>query len=55
MARGPVEVQAACGRALAALADAFASSTATGSLEEWAAALGSLQRVVDVASAAQTL
>ena len=53
MARGPVEVQAACESALAELAGAFDTSAVAGSREEWAAALGSLQQVINVASAAQ--
>src|SRR6187431_2500190 len=53
MARGPVEVQAACGAALVELSGAFATSAVAGSLEHWAAVVGSLQRVIDVASAAQ--
>ena len=53
MAGGPREVQAACGDAVAALAGAFVESAVTGSREQWSAAVGSLQRVVDVASAAQ--
>ena len=53
MVRGPVEVQAACGAALVELSGAFATTTVAGSLEQWAAVVGSLQRVIDVASAAQ--
>src|SRR6478609_1883623 len=53
MVRGPVEVVAACEAALLELGDAFASSEVTGSLEEWAAAVGAAQRVIDVASAVQ--
>ena len=53
MARGPVEVQAACGAALVELSGAFATTTVAGSLEQWAGVVGSLQRVIDVASAAQ--
>ena len=53
MARGPVQVQAACESALGALVDAFAQGAVAGSREEWAAALGALQQVVNVACAAQ--
>src|SRR6476659_9665233 len=53
MARGPVEVQAAGDAALLELGDAFASSDVCGSLEQWAAAVGAAQRVIDVASAVQ--
>src|SRR6188472_4012803 len=53
MVRGPVEVQAACGAALVELSGAFATTAVAGSLEQWAAVVGSLQRVVDVASAVQ--
>ena len=53
MVRGPVEVVAACEAALVELSGAFAASAVTGSLEEWAAAVGAAQRVIDVASAVQ--
>ena len=50
---GPREVELASDVALAALADAFATSAVTGSRDQWAGVVGSLQRVIDVASAAQ--
>ncbi|HET6967972.1 MAG TPA: HNH endonuclease signature motif containing protein [Ornithinibacter sp.] len=53
MAGSPGEVQAACEDAVAALAGAFAGSTVAGSRLEWAGVVGSLQRVLDVAAAAQ--
>ncbi len=53
MARGPVEVQAACEAALVELSGAFATSGVSGSREQWAGVLGSAQRVIDVASAVQ--
>ncbi len=53
MATGPVEVGAACEAALDELAGAFATTAVGGSREEWAAAIGAAQRVVDVATAAQ--
>ena len=46
-------VQAATEVAMAALAGAFASASVSGSRAEWAAAVGSLQQVIDVATAAQ--
>ena len=46
-------MQAACEAALGALAGAFPTTPVTGSRAEWAAVLGSLQRVIDVATAAQ--
>ena len=53
MARGPVQVREACEAALADLAGAFDASAVAGSREQWAEALGSLQQVINVASAAQ--
>ena len=54
MARGPQAVVAACSLATTALADgALDPSGTSGSREDWADAVGSLQRVIDVASAAQ--
>ncbi len=53
MARGPVEVQAACEAALVELSGAFATSGVSGSREQWAGVLASAQRVIDVASAVQ--
>ncbi|GAA4407885.1 hypothetical protein GCM10023168_24450 [Fodinibacter luteus] len=46
-------MQTASENAVSALSDAFTESAVTGSVAEWAAAVGALQRVVDVASAAQ--
>ena len=53
MARGPGQVREACEAALADLVGAFGASAVTGSREQWAGALGSLQQVINVASAAQ--
>src|SRR6478752_3686828 len=53
MVRGPVEVVAACEAALVELGGAFTTSAVCGSLEEWAAAVGAAQGVIDVASAVQ--
>ncbi len=53
MGTGPVQVQAACEVVLAELGGAFPTMVSSGSLEQWAGALGSLQQVIDVASAAQ--
>ncbi len=53
MARGPVEVRAACESALAELAGAVPTSDVLGSREQWSAAIGAAQRVIDVASAVQ--
>src|SRR6478672_6756762 len=53
MVRGPVEVVAAYEAALVELGGAFTTSAVCGSLEEWAAAVGAAQRVIDVASAVQ--
>jgi hypothetical protein len=53
MGGGPVQVRSASESAVSALAEAFSASAVTGSREEWAAALGSLQQVIDVATAAQ--
>ncbi len=54
MGDAPVEVQRECEVALAALTRAVPSSAGvTGSVAEWAGAIGALQRVIDVASAAQ--
>ncbi|HET7762469.1 MAG TPA: HNH endonuclease signature motif containing protein [Phycicoccus sp.] len=50
---GPGAVTAAAGRAAAELAVALSPSEVTGTREEWAMAVGELQRVIDVASAAQ--
>ncbi len=50
---GVGEVQAAAQLALAALPGAFATTSVSGSRAEWAAAVGSLQQVIDVATAAQ--
>ncbi len=46
-------VQAATEVAMAALAGAFATASVSGSRAEWAAAVGSLQQVIDVATAVQ--
>ena len=48
-----MEVQDACEGALAALEGAFPTCAPTGTVDQWAAAVGSLQRVIDVASAVQ--
>jgi hypothetical protein len=53
MAAGPVQVEEACESALGALVGAFAEGAVSGSREEWAAAVGAAQRVIDVACAAQ--
>ena len=53
MVRGPVEVVAACEAALVELSARSLRRTVTGSLEQWAAAVGAAQRVIDVASAVQ--
>ena len=53
MARGPVEVQAACESALAELAGAFCDSAVVGAVQEWAEVVGAAQRVLNAASAAQ--
>ena len=54
MGDAPVEVQRECEVALAALTRAVPSSAGvTGSVAEWVGAIGALQRVIDVASAAQ--
>ena len=50
---GPVEVQAVCAAVLGELAGAFPSSEVSGSVEQWAGVLGSLQRVIDTACAVQ--
>ncbi|HET7822910.1 MAG TPA: hypothetical protein VFL10_15420, partial [Ornithinibacter sp.] len=52
MAGGPGQVQEACESALGALVGAFMQGAVSGSREEWAAAVGAAQRVVDVACAA---
>ncbi|MFL6177948.1 MAG: hypothetical protein ACJ715_14945 [Ornithinibacter sp.] len=53
MALGPNEVEAAADAAVAALSAVLAPSDVSGSRQEWAAAAGSLQQVIDVATAAQ--
>ena len=53
MAKGPVEVQAACEAALRELSGAFATSGVAGSREQWASVLASAQRVVNAAGAVQ--
>ena len=54
MGDAPVEVQRECEVALAAVTRAVPSSAVvSGSVAEWAGAIGALQRVIDVASAAQ--
>ncbi|HSO64543.1 MAG TPA: hypothetical protein VLQ78_05520, partial [Ornithinibacter sp.] len=53
MGRGPRQVQLAGEAAVVALAGAFATTSVSGSREQWAGAVGALQRVIDVASAAQ--
>src|SRR4051812_749884 len=53
MAVGPNEVEAAADAAVAALSAVLAPSDVSGSRQEWAAAAGSLQQVIDVATAAQ--
>ena len=53
MGTGPVEVQAVCEVVLGELAGAFPTTQVTGSSAQWAGALGSLQQVIDTASAAQ--
>ncbi len=50
---GPREVQAAAGAAVAALSAVLAPSSVVGSRAEWASAVGSLQQVLDVATAVQ--
>ena len=53
MGTGPVQVQAVCAAVLGELAGAFPTTQGRGSLAQWAGALGSLQQVIDVASAVQ--
>ena len=53
MGTGPVEVQAVCEVVLGELAGAFPTTQVTGSSAQWAGVLGSLQQVIDTASAAQ--
>ena len=53
MGTGPVEVAAVCESVLGELAGAFPTTQVCGSLAAWAAVLGSLQEVIDTASAAQ--
>ena len=53
MGGGPGQVQAACEAALVELAGAFDVGAVAGSREEWAAAVGAAQRVINVAGAAQ--
>ncbi len=53
MGTGPAEVAAVCESVLGELAGAFPSTQVSGSLAAWAAVLGSLQEVIDTASAAQ--
>ena len=50
---GPGEVQASADAAVAALSTVLAPSGVAGSRAEWAGSIGSLQRVIDVATAAQ--
>jgi hypothetical protein len=50
---GPVQVQAVVEVVLGELAGAFPTTQVTGSQAQWAAALGSLQQVIDTASAVQ--
>ena len=50
---GPGEVRAAADAAVAALSAVLVPSGVAGSRAEWAAAVGSLQQVIDVATAAQ--
>ena len=53
MTVGPTEVEAAAGAAVAALSAVLSPSGVAGSRAGWAAAAGSLQQVIDVATAAQ--
>ena len=53
MGTGPVQVQAVCEAVLGELAGAFPTTQVTGSLAQWAGVLGSLQQVIDTASAVQ--
>lgn len=53
MARGPVEVEAACESAVVALTGAFDPSQVTGSRAQWAGVVASAQRVIDTACAVQ--
>ncbi len=53
MTVGPGEVNAAAQGAVAALSTVLAPSEVVGSRSEWAGAVGSLQQVIDVATAAQ--
>ena len=50
---GPVQVQAVCAAVLGELAGVLPTTAVSGSLAQWAGALGSLQQVIDVASAVQ--
>ena len=50
---GPDDVEAAADAAVVALQAVVYPSAVTGSRAEWAAAVGSLQQVIDVATAAQ--
>ena len=50
---GPGEVQAAADAAVAALTSVLEPSGVRGSREQWAAAAGAAQRVIDVAAAVQ--
>ncbi len=50
---GPGEVQASADAAVAALSAALDPSAVTGTRAEWAGAVGSLQQVIDMATAAQ--
>ena len=53
MAGGPGQVQAACERAVHALADGLDPTGSSGSLSEWASAATAAQRVIDTATAVQ--